>query len=300
MFWTLQYRRAFAAIGDQNTIDAMKNCLRDPEFGFDAAYVLKAVWREAQPPQDESGLRKSWPDFSVVPEEYRKRQSAITEETHPFVDDIIAVINALIEPGAPEADLLHALKLATVAFSMPYSGKEDTIDALLRLSVPVVSKKDLLTVLVLSGKAISSELVLRGIDDLLDEAKANPWKLQEQDGWRMKDWLRLLPFTDRPAAVLEVLDRAKGFRSDPWNLRCLLSALGYAPSAKAETVLHELAKRDERFLGEYDWLAALGGARHSFGQAFSSRSHLQCVLRRATGKGRSNGPRQNVVFPDEF
>ena len=257
MGWTLQYRRAFAAIGDQHTIDAMKNCLQDPEFGFDAAHVLKAVWRETQPPQDESGLLKSWPDFSVVPEEYRKRQSVTTEETHPFVDDIIASINALIEPGAPEADLLHALKLATVAFSMPYTGKEDTIDALLRLSVPVVSKQELLTVLVLSGKAISSELVLRGIDDLLEQAKANPWMLQEQDGWRMMDWLRLLPFTDRPAAVLEVLDRAKGFRSDPWNLRSLLSALGYARSAKAETVLHELAKRDERFLGEYDWVAAL-------------------------------------------
>ena len=205
MGWTLQYRRAFAAIGDQHTIDAMKNCLQDPEFGFDAAHVLKAVWRETQPPQDESGLLKSWPDFSVVPEEYRKRQSVTTEETHPFVDDIIASINALIEPGAPEADLLHALKLATVAFSMPYTGKEDTIDALLRLSVPVVSKQELLTVLVLSGKAISSELVLRGIDDLLEEAKANPWMLQEQDGWRMMDWLRLLPFTDRPAAVLKFL-----------------------------------------------------------------------------------------------
>ena len=257
MCWTLQYRRAFAAIGNQHTINAMKNHLRDPEFGFDAAHVLKAVWKEMQPQQDESGLLKSWPDFSVVPEEYRKRQSATTEETHPFVDHIIAAINALIEPGAPESDLLHALKLATVAFSMPYTGKEDTIDALLRLSVPVASKQELLTVLVLSGEAISSKLVLRGIDDLMEEAKANPWMLQDQDGWRLMDWLRLLPFTDRPVAVLEVLDRAKGFRTDPWKLRSVLSSLGYAPSTEAETVLDELAKRDARFLAEHDWLTAL-------------------------------------------
>ena len=257
MCWTLQYRRAFAAIGDARTIDAMTDRLRDPEFGFDAAHVLKAVWLKTQPRYDESGLLKSWPDFSVVPEVYRKRQSATTEETHPCVDDIIAAISALIEPGAPEVDLLHAIKLATVAFSMPYTGKEDTIGALLRLSVPVFRKQSLLTVLVLAGEAIFSELVLRGIDDLLDEAKANPWMLQHQDGWRMMDWLRLLPFSDRPATVLEVLDRAKGFRTDPRNLRPLLSALGYAPSTEAETVLHELAKRDERFLGEYGWIAAL-------------------------------------------
>ena len=300
MSWTLQYRRAFTAIGDQHTIDAMKNCLRDPEFGIDAAHVLKSVWRETQPPQDESGLLRSWPDFSVVPEEYRKRQSTTTEETHPFVDDIIAAINALIEPGAPEADLLHALKLATVAFSMPYTGKEDTIDALLRLSVPVVGKQELLTVLVLSGEAISSKLVLRGIDDLLEEAKANPWVLQEQDGWRMMDWLRLLPFTERPTAVLEVLDRAKGFQPDPWKLRSLLSALRYAPSAEAETVLDVLAKRDVRFLGEYDWAAALMNRNTLSAQALTSRSHLQFVLRRAAGKARSIGSQQDVVFPDEF
>lgn len=257
MCWTLQYRRAFAAIGDPQTVDAMKTYLREQEFGFEAAHVLKAVWRKSQPPEDESGFRRSWPDFSVVPEACTKRQSGTDEETHPFVDEIIAAIDDVIKPGAPESDLIHALKLATVAFSMPYAGKRDTISALLNLPVPAMNKQDLLTVLVLSGEAVFSEIVLRGIDDLLEEAKTNPWVIQEQDGWRLKDWLRLLPFTERPTAVLDVLDRAEGFRAEPWNLRSLLSALGYAPSAEAETVLDELAKRDERYLTEYDWLAAL-------------------------------------------
>ena len=257
MCWTLQYRRAFAAIGDQQTIDAMKTYLLDLEFGFEAAHVLKAVWRETQPPDNESGFLKSWPDFSVVSEAYKTRQSGDDRETHPFVDDIIAVIYDLIKPGTPESNLMHALKLATVAFSMPNAGKEEIISALLQLPVPAINKRDLLTVLVLSGEAISAEIVLQGIDDLLEEAKTNPWMLQEQDGWRLMHWLRLLPFTDRPAAVLEVLDRAEGFRAEPWNLRSLLSALGYAPSVEAEAVLDELAKRDDRFLSEYGWLAAL-------------------------------------------
>ena len=255
--WTLQYMRAFAAIGDQQTVDAMKTYLRDPEFGFDAGHVLKAIWRKLQPPEEEFGFMRSWSDFSVVPEEYRKRQSGEAKETHPFVDDIIATINVLIKPGAEESDLIHSLKLGTVAFSMPYADKAATINALLQLPVPTVKKLELLTVLVLSGEVISSELVLRGINDLLEEAKTNPWIIQEQDGWRLKDWLSLLPFTERPVAVLEVLDQAEDFRADPCNLRSLLSALGYAPSVEAETVLVELANRDKRFLCEYDWLSAL-------------------------------------------
>ena len=172
--------RAFAAIGDQQTVDAMKTYLRDPEFGFDAGHVLKTIWRKSQPLEEEFGFMRSWPDFSVVPEEYRKRQSGEAKETHPFVDDIIATINVLIKPGAEESDLIHSLKLGTAAFSMPYADKAATINALLQVPVPTVNKLELLTVLVLSGEAISSEIVLRGINDLLEEAKTNPWIIQEQ------------------------------------------------------------------------------------------------------------------------
>jgi len=36
-----------------------------------------------------------------------------------------------------------------------------------------------------------------------------------------------------------------------------LAALSYAPSMQAENTLKELVKRDERFLNEYEWVAAL-------------------------------------------
>ena len=257
MSWTLQYRHAFAAIGDQETVDAMKSHLRDPEFGFDAALVLKSVWREMEPKEDESGFLGPWPDFSVVPEAYMKRQSGDDAETHPFVDEIIAAIDDLIRAGTAKAEHLHALKLATVAFSMPYANKQETVNSLFQLPVPAACKRDLLTVLVLSGEAISSTIVLRGINHLLEEAKTNPWMLQENDGWRMEHWLRLLPFTEKPAAILDILGRAENYRPDPWNLSSLLSALRYAPSAEVETVLKELGIHDERFLDEYNWLVAV-------------------------------------------
>lgn len=252
--WTIQYRNAFAAIGDERTVDAMKPYLPDPEFGFDAAHVLKEVWLKSQPKKDESGLMRSWPDFSVVPDAYKKRQSGTAEETHPLVEEIIAVIDDLTKPGANAADLNHALKLSTVAFSMPYADKGEIITTLLNLPASV-NKRGLLTTLVLSGEVISSDIVLQGFDE---DAKENPWMLHDQDGWLLKQWLNLLPFTERPAAALELLDRVESFVINPWKLSELLLALAYAPSTEADTVLDELAKRDVRFLSEYNWLTALG------------------------------------------
>lgn len=257
MCWTLQYRRAFAAIGDDQTVRIMKSYLPDPDFGVDAAHVLKAVWRRSQPPEEKPGFFKPWPDFSVVPDEYAKRQSGTGGDTLTFVNDILAVIYDLIKPGAEDADYKHALKLATVAFSMPYVDKADTISSLLQLPLPTIDKQDLLTTLAVSGETIPSEVVLQGIDELLEKARTNPWMLWEQDGWRLNAWLRLLPFTEAPGSILDVLARLEDRYLQPWKLRGLLSALSYAPSVEAENVLAELAKRDERFLNEYNWLAAL-------------------------------------------
>ena len=255
--WTLQYRRAFAAIGDDQTVRIMKAYLPKHDFGVDAAYVLKAVWIKSQPGEEDSRFIRSWPDFSVVPKEYTKRQSGTGVETHPFVNDILAVVDDLIKPDAQDADYRHALKLATVAFSMPYVDKDDMIRSLLQLPLPAIEKQDLLNVHVLSGEVISSEIVFQGINELLEKAKTNPWMLQEQDGWRLNAWLRLLPFTEAPGSILDVLARLEDRYLVPWKLRELLSALSYTPSAEAESVLSEMAKRDERFLNEYDWLAAL-------------------------------------------
>jgi hypothetical protein len=81
--------------------------------------------------------------------------------------------------------------------------------------------------------------------------------LEEQDGWRLGEWLQLLPFTEAPSSILDVLARLEDRYVVPWRLRRLLSALSYTPSIEAENILCELAKRDEHFLSEYDWLAAL-------------------------------------------
>lgn len=256
MCWGLQYRRAFSAIGDEQTIQIMKGYLPDHDFGVDAACVLKAIWHNSHGPEDSSDSLWSRPEFSGVPDEYARRQAGEIE-THHFVHDILTVVADLIKPGKEEADYVHALNLAAVAFSIPYTGQDEMIASLLELPRPIKNKRNLLNVLARSGQVIASEKVLQGIDELLEEAKTKPWLLHEQNGWQLNEWLKLLPFTERPEAVLDVLDRLEGRRLDPWNLRELLSALSYSPSGEAETVIGGLAERDARFLGEHSWLESL-------------------------------------------
>ena len=95
------------------------------------------------------------------------------------------------------------------------------------------------------------------MNDLLEQAKTNPWMLQEQNGWRLNHWLRLFPFTESPSSITHVFDRLDNRHLRPLNLRDLVSALAYAPSEESETILGELPNRNEQFLNAYEWVAAL-------------------------------------------
>jgi hypothetical protein len=254
--WTLQYRRAFAAIGGDEVVELMKSFLPDTDFGFDAACVLKEIWdREHNPPKDKRFT--SWPDFSEVKARRVERQEHGSDrDSSPFADAIISVVEYLVKPGSSPDEHLHALQLAKIAFSMPYGNNIGTIVMLLELPEPLRTKRELLAVLILAGEIISADMVLDGLKTLFEEAKAKPWLLEERSG-ELEDWLELLPFSDRPEATLDALVLLEPNLRQPWRLRRLLSALGHAPSPEAEHVLNLLPRKDSRFLNEYEWGAAL-------------------------------------------
>lgn len=256
--WTLQYRRAFAAIDDQEVVELIKTYLPDfgyTGFGLDAANVLKDIYDKRKDPPKGQRLIFS-PDFSEVRIKRLDRQdTSKVQNSSVFADAIIAVVNDLIQPGAGEAAHRHAVQLAKIAFSMPYGNRTDVINTLLQLPLPLAEKRDLLTVLVLAGEIIQADIVVDGIKALLEHAKTEHWLLN-QNSWELEAWLILLPFSDRPKAVLDALELVPNLRQ-PWKLRSLLTALGQAPSPEAEEILILLARKDWRFLCEYSWLSAL-------------------------------------------
>jgi hypothetical protein len=258
MCYKLQYSRAFAAIGGDAVTELMKSYL--PDFGFygfgvDAAGVLKEVWDRQQQKTTERPFA-SWPDFSAVKARRiaRKRQSNGANSS-PFVEAILSVVRDLIQPDKGKEAHDYALELASIAFSMPYGDERKTIDALLALPQALRVRQKLLTVLALAGEVVSSDMVLDGIRSFGEEFKKKKW-FSDNEWWEWEGWVKLLPFSDKPTAVIDALDLLPK-PVQPWRLRGLLSALAHSPSPEAEEVLMSLPRKNAGFLGEYDWLGAL-------------------------------------------
>lgn len=256
--WTLQYGRAFSAIGGDQAVTTMQAYLLDTGhsgFGLDAAQVLHTIWNQQQGITNDGPFRGA-PEFSEVRARREERHGQEHPATSPFAEEIFRAVDQLLQQWGDNEAQAHALQLAAVGVSMPYGDKRTTVGRLLHLPQPYSAKLGLFTALVRAGELIDATLVVDAIHALLEDAKTKPWLLQENQG-TIDRWLVLLPFTDRPGATLEVLDHLDSQIRLPWRLRPVLSALGYAPSDTAEQVLLGLAQKDLRFLDDYDWFAAL-------------------------------------------
>lgn len=256
--WTLQYARAFAAIASDQAIATLQSYLSDAGhtgFGVEAAQALSAIWRRRQGVVDEGPFRGP-PEFSDVRMRRAARQSGGPLETCAFSEAIFAAVDQLLQKKEDYEAQTHALRLAAIGLSMPYGDKQPTIDCLVNLNQPYHTKLSLFTALARTGELLDSSLILDGVAALLEDAKAKPWLLDENQG-TIDRWLLLLPFTDRPEATVEALELLHPHTRPPWRLRPLLSALGFAPSDAAENVLLALAQKDSRLLSEYSWFAAL-------------------------------------------
>ena len=254
MCYTGEHSRALAAIGNDRAAEFLKEHLADPLFGHDAAIALRQIENTREGITPKKRLFGG-PDFADVKVQRNARRLAPAKQSE-VGQAIVMVVEELSKSDRTTLDYGHALKLAEVAFAMPYAGKADLIDRLLTLTLPASSKQGLLMRLVLAGEVISAGIVLDGIREFFAAAKVNTWML-DQSKWQVKEWLTLLPFSDRPLALLEALDLIPKKMLYSWELREVVSALATAPDAEAEVVLGELAKRHPDLLGEYDWLNAV-------------------------------------------
>ncbi len=264
MAYTRTYSSALAAIGDDKAVELLKGKLADPLFGQEAALALRQIWerQHTTTPAPKTRLL-SGPDFSQVKIRRAERRAGLPEQCQ-LGEAIFAVAEDLAKPSRSEAEQRHALGLATVEFTMPYANKNGLIKLLLALKLPLLEKRNLLVALTMAGEIISADLELEGIRAFLEAAKQKSWMLHENGLWELKEWLRLVPFSDRPAAILEAIDLVPKNLLHRWNLRGVLSSLANTPDADAERILGELAKRDPDLIGEYEWVdAVLGRATNS-------------------------------------
>lgn len=252
--YSLQYTNAFSAIGDEQVVELMKSYLPDIDFGCSAAYVLKDIWdRKYKFPKGTRFI--PWPDFSEVKSRRIERQSGTNKAiSSPFEESIFSIVAKFLDPSLDKKFHNHALKIAMVGFSMPYSNKTKIITELLNLLQTLDTKLDFFRTLIIAGEIISADLLLPNIKYILEKEKQ---RLLYNQSDILEAWLELLPFSDRPCTLLEALKLLNPNLKNPSQLHRVLLALGYAPINDAEDILHQLVILDHRFLDNYEWFNAV-------------------------------------------
>lgn len=254
--WTLQYRRAFAAIGNQTVIELMKSYLPDLHFGFDAACVLMEIWNRDHPSGKDKRF-SGYPDFSDVKARRARLEDAKEKpETSEFSEAIFDTVKKYAVPESDKQTQHHALKLAKIGISMPYGMKRDAIEALLALPQPFAAKREFMTVAAMMGEPLPAGKLLAAFNELLEAGKKEKWRLEERNG-EIMGWVELFPFSDRPSAVLEILDQLPQEYRYPHHLRRLFTSLRDSPHPDSLVVLQALAAKKPELMDDHEWLAAI-------------------------------------------
>ena len=248
-----EYQRAFLGIKAPETAALMREYLSDVHFGEYAAGVLASHWIAANEPPPERGFF-SGIDFSLV-QEKRAARKINPNATSPEADAIFAAIEPLIADGASEDQEKLAAALGIIAVRLPHGQRQGAIEKLLSI-IPRNSRSKFLLNLILSGKIVESELVIEGIDETLLVAKKEWWILNKSDGYELRQWLQLLPFTNRPADALQVWRNIPDADRRPRLLEEVFDGLAKSPSEGTEDVFFKLAEDDPRFYEDRRWLAA--------------------------------------------
>jgi len=262
--YTSEYQRAFHAINAPETAALMREYLHDEHFGEDAALVLAAQWTAAEERSDGRPFCGGI-NLSRV-EEMRLARARDPVATSSEGEAIFDATEQLIVDGASEQQRKHAVILGIIAARLPHGQRDATIQKLISMA-PRRSRAALLQALILSGEAIDAEIVKDGIAEMYKAAETQTWILH--DGWELKDWLRLLPFTNHPDEALAVVHGLPKDHRRFDYLEGLITAFAKAPGDDPENVLFQLAEADPKLYESYRWReAALGRGTVSAARRF--------------------------------
>jgi len=252
---TLEYQRALAAIGGDATVSVLKNFLTDLRFGANAAGALFEIWNHEHPSAKAPHFA-SWHDYSRSKELRKQRATPETLSTCDFAEAIFDVVRSIGTKDADVAVQRHALALGVIGLGLPHGTKRAEIAALLALPLPYAAKQRLLIGAAMAGEIVSADMLVAGIEELLETSKKEAWRVGEDRG-ELLSWVELFAFSDRPEGVLDVVGLLPQQYSYPRSLERLFSALSKSPHECALDVLQALARRDPRVAAEHDWLDAV-------------------------------------------
>src|SRR5208282_3696315 len=196
-----QYRQSFINFGGKAAAVAAIPYLDDPDFGFEAANVLKSLYDGRQGEQKEEPVGGGI-DYSEVPQRRAAKQAGIPIPAEPEAEAIFAAVDRLTADGTDREAHERAIGLASIGVTLPCGDKTEVVQRLLALPLPARRKLRLLIGWVLAGERVNADIVIEGIRAYLDDARQQTWMLDHNNRWELNLWLGLLPFADRPEATV--------------------------------------------------------------------------------------------------
>jgi hypothetical protein len=247
-----EYERAFRAIKAPETAVLMCEYLHDEHFVQSAALVLAAHWTADNEP-GSAGRLWGGIDFSRV-EERRAVRAKDPAATSAEAEAIFGAIESLIAADATEVQKRHAVALGIVAARLPHGQRDTTIQKLISLASRR-QRAALFQSLILSGENINTALIRSGLSEMFEAAKKESWILR--DGYELREWLRLLPFSNPiTEASAVVRDLPNDQRRVDW-LEDMITGFRTVPGGDAESVLFQLAEDNPNLYGNHAWRDAV-------------------------------------------
>ena len=247
--WSFHYQNAFSAICCPESTALMQKYVMDEGYGYSAAIVLAAHWRARNNLNDD----QLWPRPSAFTHFAKKREAhrAAPGGTSIEAEAIFGAIERLTSAGATDGDMRRAVRLATVATSLPHGARYSTITRLIAVAEPR-ERRILLTNLALAGEVIDKELVKRCIGEVVETASTQYWTDEEE--YELSSWLSLLPFTTNVSETVDIVQTVPERQRKARTLDQLLEALRHAPGDDAEEVVFALAEAVPELHGHRAWL----------------------------------------------
>lgn len=279
---TNEYQWAFAAIRTSETSSLMREYLQDDDFAETAARILAAHWRDTNEP--ETGKRFSvGRDFSQV-KERREKRAAAPGDSADAADAILAAVASRLQAPATSKGEYLAVALGSIACGLPHGQRDDLIRQLIA-AAPRRARCHLLTNLVLSGEEIDTSIVVEGIAEIFEVAQKEPWILVQSDGYELREWLSLIPFSTHPMEAVAIIKGLPEPQREPRFLGDMVALLAESPSPEAEPMIFALAEFDPRFYANADWR----GATLKMGTSSSAQRFIELVVDGSIGSEGMDG-----------
>ena len=130
--WSFHYQNSFSAICRPESTAMIQKYLMDEEYGYSAAVVLATHWRVRHDLSDDM----VWPRRSAFSQlaKMQAAHKAAPSGTCTEAEAIFGAIEQLTSRSATDAQNRRAIRLATVATSLPHGTRYDVVQGLIAIA----------------------------------------------------------------------------------------------------------------------------------------------------------------------